>query len=261
MSRADLRTPSTLLVIRAFGTADSTFTPAHDIVHMSKDNLVTVGQSMQSQVGSLPVPGLKSIHLPYGPSGSFVHTGHSCILRTITNKQMLFIERSGDKPETMYDLVSPDDKTSVVSMIAGNCVQMKEGDVIVLLTRTDYNFDPDHIGAVIVALPALDRNILSALRLAAIYNRIKDFLACHTVRSYTFTMDSVHYANYGQNMGMDMQAMNELCVMDFPPSYWGLETCQVVTIEEPPKKKQRRAASRKRVVQEQLPGRSTRSKV
>ena len=224
MPRADLRTPSTLLMIRCVGTSHATHTPAHDIIHMSSGNSVFMDQYGESQLGSLPVAGIQSIDVASGPS-SFVHTGAACVLRSVF-RQMVFIEKNSSA-ETMYELVSPDNEASVICMTAGSAVQVKEGDVMVMMTCTidHYNFDPNRIAAVVVALPALSVSVLDTLRprLTAIYNRVKGFLACHAYNALKFTMDARLYADYRQNMGMDMQAMNQVCVMDFPRSYFGLE--------------------------------------
>ena len=227
MLRADLRTPSTLLVIRNFGANvdTGTFTPAHDIVPIGRDSIVSVSPFGLSQAGSLPVPGLQSITLPSNGGASFRHTGDACFLHTVY-RQTVFIEKNSSTAETMYDLVSPDDKAKVFSMNAGSVVQVKEGDVMVMMTShlDTYSFDPDRIAAVVVALPALTIDLPGTLdrHLAATYNRVKDFLACHAYNAFNFTLDARLYAAYRQNMGMNMQALNEVCVIDFPRSYWGL---------------------------------------
>jgi hypothetical protein len=200
-------------------TIPDTYSPATDRVLLLPNTRVVLGSTQPRSVGTLPVSleQMQSIAVPDG-GGVFECTLNDCMFRSFS-ENCIFLERCGEKPQTMFDLVSPDEKTAVFPLDVGDVVQMKEGDIIV--TATDDVFSYGEVDSIIMAVPQLMKaaaihSLHNPTNLAHIHERVKQFVACLSYNSQTgvVTRDGAKFDQYKQNMGTIMQTLNKTPIAD-----------------------------------------------
>lgn len=220
--RVNLRRPVTLLAIHpplsTMSKIPPTYNPAFDRVPLAPNARVLLGSTQPQKVGALPVSAdqMHVISLPYS-SGVVACSLDECVLSSNCNGQYLFIERNGETPETVFELVSPNNSDAMHELKVGSVIQVKEGDIIVVFQNdvSRYGFSVDWLTSVIVALPQLSKAEASHAfhnpqNLAHIYARVKDFVSCYYFSNGNNVVNAQKYQAYHQNMGERMVALNKI---------------------------------------------------